>query len=154
MTQRTEIESLAGARIGISAVIPATFDVAGYDVSSLIFTQIKKVESIGNHGMVATVTEFTPIDTSTVEKVKGSKNYGVISLVMANLPSDPGQALLKLASESNNHYSCELRYADDEYHYLDVLVSKLEYQDGAVNDVQKINCDLTICKKPVVVAQV
>lgn len=154
MTQRTVVQSLSGARIGISAVLPATYDVAGYDVSSLVFTPLGQVESYGNHGLTATITEFIPVDTATVAKVKGAKNYGTMSLTLANLPSDAGQAILKTASESNAHYSVEVRYQDDEYHYLDVLVGKLEYVDGAVNDVQKLNVDLAICRKPTIVPQV
>jgi len=154
MTQRTVIESLSGARIGISAALPATYDVAGYDASAMVFTPIGEVENYGNHGMSAAVTEFTPVDTAVVAKVKGSKNYGTIALSMANLPSNAGQALLKTASESTAHYSIEIRYQDNEYHYLDVLVSKLEYVDGAVNDVQKLNVDLAICRQPVIVPQV
>lgn len=154
MVQRVVVQSLSGARIGISAALPATFDVAGYDVSSMVFTPLGQVENYGNHGMTATVTEFTPIDTATVAKVKGSKNYGVMSLTLANLPSDAGQAILKTASESNAHYSVEVRYQDDEFHYLDVIVTKLEYVDGGVNDVQKLNVDLALCRKPVIVPQV
>jgi hypothetical protein len=77
-----------------------------------------------------------------------------MSLVIGNLPSDAGQVLLKTASESNAHFSVEVRYQDDEFHYLDVIVTKLEFVDGAVNDVQKINVDFAICRKPVVVPQV
>jgi hypothetical protein len=154
MTQRIVVQSLSGARVGISATIPATFDVAGYDVSSIIFTPIGQIESYGSHGLSATVTEFTPVDTATVAKVKGSKNYGTMSLTIGNLPSDAGQVLLKTASESNAHYSVEIRYQDDEYHYLDVIVTKLEYVDGAVNDTQKLNVDFAICRKPTIVPQV
>jgi hypothetical protein len=153
MTQRTIIESLAGATIGISAQLPATFDVAGYDLSSLVFTAIGNVESFGNHGMTAAVTEFTPIDTATVAKVKGSKNYGNMSLVIGNVPGNAGLVLLKTASESNAHYSVEVRYQDNEFHYLDVIVTKYEYVDGSVNDVQKVNVDLAICRQPVIVPQ-
>lgn len=156
MVQRVVIESAAGTRIGISASLPATYDTAGYDVSSIVFTPIAQVESIGNHGMAAAVAKFTPMDTAVVAKVKGSKDYGIISLSMANLPSDPGQAILKTASEtlSNVHYSVELRYPDDEYHYFDVIVTKFEYVDGSVDAVQKITCDLEVCRKPVIVPQV
>lgn len=154
MTQRIVVQSLSGARVGISASLPATYDVAGYDVSSLVFTPVGEVESYGNHGLTATVTEFTPVSTATVAKVKGSKNYGTMSLTIGNLPSDAGQVLLKTASESNAHYSVEVRYQDDEFHYLDVIVTKLEYVDGAVNDVQKLNVDFAICRKPVIVPQV
>jgi hypothetical protein len=34
---------------------------------------------------------------------------------------------------------------------MEVLVSKSEFVDGAVNDVQKRNVDFAICRKPVVV---
>jgi hypothetical protein len=152
--QRTDIESIAGAIIGISAQLPATFDAAGYDASAMLFTTVGKVESIGNHGMAATVTKFTPIDTATVNKIKGSKDYGTMSLSMGSVPGDAGQVLLKTASENGSiHYSIELRYPDGEFHYLDVLVTKFEYADGTVNDVQKVNVDLEICRKPVIIPQ-
>lgn len=154
MVQRVELDSMAGAKIGISAALPATYDQAGYDSSSLVFTPIAKLESYGNHGMVAAVGEFTDVETSTTNKTKGSKNYGNKALVLGYLPSDAGQALLKTASEAGNtHYSIEVRYADNEYHYFDVIVSKFEYVDGAVNDVRKINVELAICRKPVIIAQ-
>ena len=154
MTQRTGIESLSGAVIGISASLPATYDVAGYDVSSIIFTPIGQAENFGSHGMVAAVTEFTAIADAVVQKVKGSKNYGTMSLSLGNVPGDAGQALLKIASEAvNTHYSIEIRYPDTAFHYLDVLVTKFEYVDGAVNDVQKVNVDLAICRPPVIVPQ-
>jgi len=153
MVQRTVIESLAGAVIGISATLPATYDSAGYDVSSIVFTPIGQVENYGNHGVVAAITEFTPVDTAVVAKVKGSKNYGTMSLSIGHMPGDAGQAILKAASESTAHYSIEIRYPDTSFHYLDVLVSKFEYVDGAVNDVQKVNVDLVLCRAPIIIVQ-
>jgi len=154
MVQRVVVEGLLGATISISAQLPTTYDVAGYDVSSIIFTKIGEVENYGNHGMTAVITPFTPVETGVTTKVKGAKDYGTISLTMGNLPSNAGQALLKTAAESSARYSIEIRYPDNEYHYLEVLVSKLEYVDGAVNDVQKLNVDLAICRVPVIVPQV
>lgn len=153
MTQRTVVESLTGAVIGISAQLPATYDIPGYDVSSLLFTKIGEVESYGSHGLTATITPFTPVETGVTTKVKGSRDYGTLSLSMGNLPSNAGQALLKVAAESSARYSIELRYPDNEFHYLEVLVSKLEYVDGAANDVQKLNVDLAICRAPTIVPQ-
>lgn len=153
MTQRTVIESLTGATISISATLPATFDTAGYDVSSIVFSKIGDVENFGNHGLTATITEFTPVETGVIAKVKGSKNYGTMSLVIANVPGNAGLGVLRAAAESNNHYSIEIRYPDNEFHYLDVLVSKYEYVDGGANDVQKVNVDLSICRPPVIIPQ-
>jgi hypothetical protein len=154
MPARTVVETLAGARIGISASLPTTYDAAGYDVSSLQFTPIGDVENYGNHGVVAAVTEFTPVDTAVVTKLKGSKNYGTMTMSMAYIPGSAGQLLVRTASESNAHHSVEIRYPDGEYHYLDVLVTKFEYVDGAVNDARKVNFDLAICRPPVVISAV
>lgn len=152
MTARTEVQSISGATLAISASKPETYDAAGYQSTDLIFTPIGQVENYGNHGVRATITEFTPVDTGIVTKIKGSKNYGTMSLVLGSIPSDAGQVLLTAASESNAHYSAKLTYPDGEIHFMDVLVASKEYQDGAVNDVSKIAVDLAICKKPVVVA--
>lgn len=154
MAERTIIESMAGTTVAISASLPATYDAAGYGATTITYTAIGNIESIGPHGMSAAVTEFTPIDTAVVTKVKGSKNYGNIAIVAAYMPSDTGQDIVETASESNSRYSVKITYQDTSIHYLDVLVSTNEIQDGAVNDVQKRTFEFAICRKPIIVAQV
>lgn len=154
MAQRTVINSLSGAVLSISASLPATYDASGYGATTLVFTACGQVESFGNHGVTATVTEFTPIDTAVIAKVKGSKNYGTMSTTFADLPSDAGQVLMKTASESNAHYSLKITYQDTSIHYLDVLVAKAEYQNSSVNDVLKFAVDFAVCRAPTIVAQV
>jgi hypothetical protein len=146
---RTVVEALAGATLAISATLPETYDQAGYESTDLVFTEVGEIENYGNHGVTATITPFTPVDTATVAKVKGSKDYGNMALMVGNLPSDAGQAIVKAASESNNHYSIKITYPDGEIHYLDVLVSKFEYQDGQVNDVRRISVEFAVCRQPV-----
>lgn len=151
MTARTVVEALSGATISISATLPETYDAAGYQSTDIVYTAITEPENFGNHGGVATIIEFTPVDTAVVAKVKGSKNYGTMTMMFGHKPGDAGQAILAAAFESTAHYSAKVAYQDGEIHYLDVLVSKHENQDGTVNDVQKMAVDLAICKKPVVV---
>ena len=154
MSARTSVESISGAILSISADLPLTYDQSGYEDTGMDWTAIGEVENLGNHGVTANVTEFTPIDTAVVTKIKGSKNYGTMAMTLGSIPSDAGQVILEAAAESNLHYSAKIVYPDGEVHYLDVLVSKKEYQDGAVNDISKIAVDLALCKKPVVVAAV
>jgi len=154
MVQRTIINSAAGATLAISASLPATYDASGYAATTITYTAVGQVENFGNHGVTATVTEFTPVDTSVVTKVKGSKNYGTMSMTLGSIPGDAGQIILKAASESSNRYSVKITYPDTSIHYMDILVSKYEQTDGAVNDIQKITCDLAVCRAPVIVAQV
>lgn len=158
MTAPSDVQSLAGAVLYGSATIPATFDQAGYESTDLVWTRIGDIENYGNHGGTKTITEFTPVDTATVAKVGGSKNYGTMALMIGKVYSDAGQQMLNTAFESSNtHYSFKLVYNDagaatPEVHYIDALVSKFENQDGAVNDVRKVAVDLAISKKPVVIA--
>ena len=154
MVQRTVVNSTAGATLAISATLPATYDAAGYGATAITYTAVGEVENYGQHGMTAAVTEFTPVDTAVVTKVKGSKNYGTKSLTIGSIPGNAGQVILAAASESNARYSVKITYPDTSIHYLDVLVSKYDQVDGAVNDVQKLTVDLAICRKPVIVAQV
>jgi len=154
MAQRTVVETIAGATLAVSASIPITYDEAGYSDTGMVYTLVGEVENYGNHGVVATIVEFTPVDTSVVTKLKGSKNYGTMACTLGNLPSDAGQAIFKLAAESNNHYSIKLTYPDTEVQYLDVIVGSFEYVDGAVNDVQKVNVSLALARAPVIVPQV
>jgi hypothetical protein len=153
MAERTVINSLAGTTMAISASLPATYDAAGYGATSITYTAVGEVESIGEHGVTAAVTEFTPIGTATVAKVKGSKNYGTLPLTMGALPSDAGQDILEAASESNSRYSVKLTYQDTSIHYLDVLVSKFAQVNGSVDDIAKISCELAVCRAPTIVPQ-
>jgi len=152
MTARTVVGTISGATLAISASLPATYDAAGYGATSITYTTIGEVENFGNHGVTATITEFTPISTAVVAKMKGSKNYGTMSMTLGSIPTDAGQAIITTASESTAHYSAKLTYPDGEIHYLDVLVAKDEYQDGSVNDAMKRSVDFAICRAPVIVA--
>lgn len=151
MAAPTTVQSLSGATLALSANLPTTYDAAGYGATTVVYTLIGAIENFGNHGASATITEFTDVATATVTKVKGAKNYGTMSLTIGSIPSDAGQVMLDTAMESVNRYSAKMTYPSGAVHYFDVLVAKAEYQDGAVNDVQKRGVDLAICRKPVVV---
>jgi hypothetical protein len=154
MAARTNVISIAGATISISDDLPATYDAAGYAATTVVFTAIGQVETYGNHGVTANVATFTPVDTAVVTKIKGHKDYGVMNLTFGSIPTDAGQVIVKAASESNNHYSVKMLYPDGETHFLDVLVSKYEFQDGSVDDIAKVAVDFQVCKAPVIVAAV
>lgn len=160
MTVRTNVQSLTGALLAISASRPATFDAAGYGDTDLVPTwlTVGEVENYGNHGVTAQVNTFTNVADGIVQKLKGSKDYGTMNLVLGVVPGDTGQALLATASESQNRYSARVTYplgdgeVTPEIHYLDVLVVSREFQDGEANSVRKIAVGLALCKRPVEVA--
>lgn len=152
MVARTVVATSSGTTLAISASLPATYDAGGYAATTITYTLVGEIENFGNHGVNAAVTEFTPVASAVVAKMKGSKNYGTLALSVGSIPSNAGQVIVKAASESNNHYSVKMTYPDNEIHYLDVIVSKFEYQDGSVDDPMKLSVDLAVCRAPVVVA--
>ena len=95
MSARTNIQSMTGALLSISAERPVTFDSAGYSDTGIDWTVIGTIETFGNHGMQAQEINFTAIEDAVVQKLKGSKNYGTMSMTLGNIPSDAGQTLLQ-----------------------------------------------------------
>ncbi|HEY0823056.1 MAG TPA: hypothetical protein VGD76_04650 [Ramlibacter sp.] len=158
MAERTSEQTLSGAVLSISASLPATYDAAGYGATSVAFTAVGSIEQYGDHGGTANVSRFTPVATGVTNKLKGAIDYGVMNLIMAYIPSDSGQDIVEAAFASKNHYSVKIAYpagageTTGEIHYLDVLVTKRVWQDGAVDDVRKLAVDLEVCKPTVIVA--
>ena len=152
MPAHTSVVTNAGTTLAISAALPATYDAAGYAATGMTYTAVGEVEDHGSHGVTANISKFTPVDTSVVTKLKGSKDYGSKTVKLGNIAGNAGQAIVKTASESTAHYSVKITYADGEIHYLDVLVSKFEYTDGTVDNPRTIACSFEICRAPVIVA--
>ena len=152
MTAPTTVQSLAGATLAVSAVLPATFDSAGFAASSMVYTPVGDVEDFGDHGLTRTITKFTPVDTATVVKRPGSKDYGQMNLKIGNVPSDAGQAILRAAVETNNPYAFKMTYPSGEIHYLSALVMSFVNVDGTVDNIQRVTVALDLDKQPVIVA--
>jgi hypothetical protein len=155
MTARSNVQSMLGAKFYLSVSRPVSFDAAGYADTDLVWVEVGEVENFGNHGGSASISTFTPVATGIVAKLKGSKDYGTMSMVCGNVPGDAGQIIVDAAFESTNRYSAKIVYplgdgeSTPETHYLDVLVAKNEEQDGSVNDVRKVAFDIAICKAPI-----
>lgn len=157
MSQGTNVQTLLGATLSISATLPATYDSAGYTATAIAWTAIGQVEDFGEHGGSANVAKFTPVDTGVVAKSKGSKDYGKLPLILGSVPGDAGQILLGTGFEATAHYSVKLVYpkrdgeTTAEVHYLDCLVTSHSFKDGKVDDISRVAVDLEVCRKPVVV---
>ena len=145
---RDYVTSVTGTKYSISADLPPTYDAAGYTDVSMTFTEIKQVQSMIAYGSSRPVNEFVPID-GAVGYTKGTPRYGSGDMVLGDVPSDPGQALMAEADESPNHYSMKVEYPDGEIDYLDVLVAGWQLQGGQDGQAKLRNGTLSICKKPV-----
>ncbi len=145
--------SFTDVTYAISAALPATYDSAGYGATTITYTEIGKVESFPEIGSTREINKFTPIK-GAIEYSKGTAEYGSGPMVVADMPADAGQIILKAAEASANHYSMKITYPDGEIHYLDVLVSGWQLAASSSGQFMKRTATISVCRAPVIVAAV
>jgi hypothetical protein len=136
------IGTVAGTSFAISAAIPATFNVAGYE--ALTFTTIGSIEDGGEHGREYAEVTFNPIDTRGTRKFKGSFNEGSKTLSIAYDSSDAGMVLLKTALDSDNDYSFEVTYPNGDIDFFQAKVMTLTKATGTVDSMRMASVTLSI----------
>lgn len=150
----TTVQTLAGATLGVSATLPATFDAAGFAATGMVYAEIGEVEDFGDHGLTRSVAKFTPVGTAVVAKRPGAKDYGEMTLKIGNVPSDAGQVICAAAVESNLPIAFKMTYPSGEIHYLSGCVTSFVHNDGSVDNIQRVTVKIDLDRKPVVVAAV
>lgn len=147
--------TVAGTFIRISAGVPATFDAAGY-AALKPFARIGEITDGGEHGREYAGVNHNPIDTRGTAKFKGSFNEGAKTLQLAIDPDDPGQALAKIALNSDNNYSFEVEYPDGGFDYFQAQVMSFKKATGSVDSMISgtITLEITTSKEGVGIVEV
>lgn len=134
--------TVAGTTVGVSAALPATYNVAGY--AALTFTNIGNIEDGGEHGREYAEVTFNPIDTRGTQKFKGSFNEGSKTLSIGYNSDDAGMAILKTALDSDNDYAFEVGYPDGDIDYFIGKVMTLTKATGSVDSIRMASVTLAI----------
>lgn len=134
--------TVAGTTVGVSAVLPATYNVAGY--AALTFTNVGNIEDGGEHGREYAEVTFNPIDTRGTQKFKGSFNEGSKTLSIGYNSDDAGMAILKTALDSDNDYAFEVAYPDGDIDYFIGKVMTLTKATGSVDSIRMASVTLAI----------
>ena len=153
MAAHTGAASFTDTTYAISATLPATYDAAGYGATTITYTAIGKVEQFPEFGATREVNKFIPVNGS-VEYAKGTPEYGSGQMMLADVPADAGQVILKAADASANHYSMKITYPDGEIHYLDILVSSWQLAQAQSGQFMKRTATINVARAPVIVAAV
>lgn len=93
----------AGSTLGISASLPATYDVTGFN--ALTYTAVGEITDLGEFGTEYNLVTYTALGQRQTKKFKGSFNNGSLQLQMGRDTTDAGQTLLRTALASDNSYS-------------------------------------------------
>jgi hypothetical protein len=86
------VQTNAGTAISVSIAAPATHDQAGF--AALTFTPIGEIVSSGEKGGAAALVSHSPLAVRTVQKFKGSVNFGSYALSLGLDIVDVGQVIL------------------------------------------------------------
>jgi hypothetical protein len=144
-----------GTELHISAQEPATYDKAGF--AALSYTEVGEVGDIPQFGGTAQIAEFTPIKSGTVNKAKGTINYGSSNINLATVFSDAGQAMMQSGFDGANRnvvHSVKLVNAKIGTVYFTAMISSWQYNYGDANTVHQAQATLELTNKPVVDADV
>lgn len=133
MPAATEAFTAAGAKVYLSAGIPASLTKSGY--AALTYTEIGEVTDAGQIGRVYNMVSHQPLGKRGVVKLKGSYNDGDPSIQAAYAPGDAGQVLVQTALNSDAFYSVKHLLQDGTIIYSQAQVTSAPVAIGTVDTV-------------------
>lgn len=126
----------AGSTIGISATLPTTFDDDGTDgFPSLTYNDIGEVTDLGEFGREYSLVTHNPLAERRTVKRKGSYNDGQISMSVARVPDDSGQADAIVAMDSDEPVAFEVTLQDGTKLYFAGVVMSYTTNIGSVDQI-------------------
>ena len=132
----------AGTRIYMGATMPATYNGAGF--AALTWIEIGEITSAGEFGRVYNQVTHNPLGDRRTVKRKGSYDDGELSLDMARVPSDAGQALLLTARDSDDSYPFKVVLQDDSISYFSAQVMSYTTNIGSIDQITSASVSVAI----------
>jgi hypothetical protein len=118
------MSATAGTTFGISAGVPATFDVAGY--VALSFTPTAEITNFGPFGGQWNNETKNFVALKGTQKVKTNFDPGALDLDLDLNTDGAGQVLMKSAHKSTALYAIEITTPNGDIYYCQVLVNSFD----------------------------
>ena len=106
----------SGTTVAVSAALPATFNTAGY--AALTFTDLGEVTQLGEIGREYEPVKHQPLADRETYTLKGNFSSPEVTMQMARIPSDAGQAILVAGLDSDARHSFEVTLPDGTILYF------------------------------------
>lgn len=140
------VQSTAGSTLGISAGIPASYNVTGYE--ALTFTTIGEITDLGEFGRVYNLIKHNPVGNRGTVKLKGSFDEGQMNLQLGLDYADAGQELAMEAAVSDADYSFMLTLQDGSKEYFQAKVMSFKKSPGNVDSITAASIQLELTTGP------
>lgn len=135
----------AGTTLSLSAAAPATYNEAGY--AALAFTEVGEVSDLGDiPDRVYDVVNWRNIANRGDSKAKGGYTLGTQTITVGIDPEDAGQALVDVATRSDNAYSVKISNPNlgDIYGRALVMGGTRNYGDANTIATRQITLEYSI----------
>lgn len=148
----TTLRSTAGTKVYVSTGVPATINAAGY--AALTWTEVQGFSTIGEIGDSMDVGQFDALVEGRM-KYRSIADPGQIDASMSDMPTDPGQIIMKAAFAAARGSAAEtlsVRIEDGTGKgvYARCLVASWRRVYGGAADVQMRSASLPIVAGSVV----
>ena len=135
----------AGTTIGLTSTAPGTYDDNTTDgLPTLSYTAIGEVTDLGEFGREYSSVTHNPLGTRRTVKRKGSYNDGNVSMTVARVPGDVGQAELTAALDSDDPYYFNVTLQDGTNLYFAALVMSYTTNVGSVDQITTASVSVEI----------
>lgn len=142
MAGATEAFTTAGSTLSVVNALPTTYDQSGF--ATLSYTEVGEITNLGEFGKEYTLVTHNPIADRRTRKRKGSYDQGSLSLEMARVTSDAGQALLLAGQDIDTSHSFKLVLQDGTVIYFTAQIMSFKTSLGDVNSITSASCEVQI----------
>jgi len=149
MAYVSQARTSAGSTISI-ATAPATYDLTGF--TALTWTVVNEVTDLGEFGKKYTLVSHQQLGDRKVVKRKGSYNNGTMSLKMAHVMNDAGQAMLVTARDSDASYAFKVVLQNGETNYFTAQVMEYTTNVATVDTITQSSVSLELDADVIIVA--
>ncbi len=132
----------AGTTISVSESAPESYDVTGFE--ALSFSEVGEVSDLGEFGREYSEVTFNPLGDRRTVKRKGSFNDGNITMTLARVPSDSGQAILQDALDNDDSFHFVVELQDGTRLYFAAQVMSYTTNVGGVDQITSASVTLGI----------
>ena len=125
----------AGSKIFIAPNMPGVYNQAGFEAIDGTFLEVGEVTDLGEFGREYNLVTHNPLGDRRTVKRKGSYNDGALSLSLARVPTDVGQAQIVTARDSDNSFPFKVVLQDNTILYFSAQVMSYTTGVGSVDQI-------------------
>lgn len=139
------INTASGGKLYVSSAAVASSIDTKAEFEALTWVEVGEIETLGEFGDESNVVNFAALSDARVRKQKGTRDAGLLALVVGHDPRDAGQIKLLAAEESKFKWGFKIinpdaetaAYTDSIYYFRALVTSRRLNMGGNDNVVRR-----------------